>query len=64
MQESDELNQHELFTIVKKSNVNLELEISSNNYEEQKQVFMDGLKKDKKSLKVLKSMLLNILGKS
>ena len=63
MQEGDELNQHELFTIVKKSNVNLELEISSNNYEEQKQVFEDGLKNDKKSLNVLKSTLLNILGK-
>ena len=64
MQEGDEINQHELFTIVKKSNVNLELEISSNNYEEQKQVFEDGLKNDKKSLNVLKSTLLNILGKS
>ena len=64
MKEGDQLNQHELFTIVKRSNKDLDLDISSNNYEKQKQVFMDGLKNDKKPLAILKSKLIKVLGKS
>ena len=64
IQEGDELNQHELFTIVKKNSKDLKLEISSNHYEQQKQVFTRGLIDDKKPMNVLKSKLLNILGKS
>jgi SAM-dependent methyltransferase len=64
MQEGDDLNNHELFTIARKSQNSLEIDISQDNYEEQKRVFMDGLKNDNKPLQILKSKLLQILGKA
>lgn len=64
MEEGDELNQHELFTIVKKSKKELKIEVSSNNYEIQRQVFMNGIENDKKFINILKSKLMKILRKS
>jgi len=64
MQEGDELNNHELFTIVRKSKKPLETKISSAHFEEQRKVFMDGLKNDKNPIQILKSRLLRAIGKS
>lgn len=64
MQEGDELNNHELFAIAKRSEKPLETKISSSHFEEQKKVFIDGLQNDRKPIQRLKSNLLNALGKS
>ena len=63
MQEGDELNNHELFTIAKKSQKPLETEIYTTHYEEQKKVFIDGLRNDRKPFQILKTKLLQALGK-